>query len=139
MTTSETAPLGVRINEKLDLPGGYAMMRAALRGVIEVHRESRIFDDCGHHHDYAEDGSAPAGLIEVPEVGLVCEAEGYQYSICWACCTGTDGVQSEHCASEHDQLGVQVRMTAAGKWEYRGACWPCATVRAVAEALQVQP
>lgn len=127
-----------KINVRLDLPNGVAVKRAAVRAVLDIHRVVRIFDECGHHHEYTEDGSVPDGLREISEIGLVCE-EGYQFSICRECCTDPEGAQSQLCELEHDQLGVQVRMNNAGAWVVREPCWPCPTVRAIAEALGVQP
>lgn len=48
---------------------------------MKEHAEHRIYDECEHDHLPGE-----PGVIEVQEVGLVCE-EGYMYSVCFDCHT----------------------------------------------------
>lgn len=149
MTAPTTPDLADRIRLQLDAMGqqacedpnaavrGFVGLSDTIRTVLDVHRPLRIYDDCGHQpHEYAEDGSVPAGMVEIEGVGLVCE-EGYQFSICSECCTGMDGYQSQHCESEHDHLGVQVAMATNGRWVARPPCYPCGTVRAISEQLGV--
>lgn len=83
----------------------------ALRAVLDLHKPFRIYDECGHNHAEGE-----AGVIEVEEIGLVCE-DGYQYSICGECCAD-DVYQKEECGSDHHH-----------------PCYPCPTVRAITSVL----
>jgi hypothetical protein len=80
-----------------------------------LHSEYKIYDECGHNHRYSEDGDLEPGVIEVEDVGLVCE-EGLQYVICRECCThgGRQG-QTVTCVDDHDH----------------GVCWPCPTLQAL--------
>jgi hypothetical protein len=72
-------------------------LRATLDAVRELHRPFKIYDGCGHEHEWGDDGNPPDGVQEVDEIGLVCD-DGYQYSICWSCCTQGSGYQTEDCA-----------------------------------------
>lgn len=90
-----------------------ATYNGTLANVLDLHREHRIYERCGHTHQPGE-----PNVLDVDEVGYVCE-DGYIYSICWCCCTGETGFQSESCASDHE------------------GCWPCATVEAVAAGLGI--
>jgi hypothetical protein len=85
----------------------------ALTAVLDEHKEWRIYEPCGHTHNTGDPGTR-----EVDDVGLVCES-GYLYSICWGCCTGKTGFQSEVCAADHE------------------GCWPCHTVETIARALGI--
>jgi hypothetical protein len=78
--------------------------------VRALHREHKIYqEDCGH--DHTEDDP---GVLDITDVGLVCE-EGYDYSICWECCTYGSGEQSQECAGG----------------DHGATCWPCRTIRAL--------
>jgi hypothetical protein len=72
----------------------------ALIRVVALHRPFGIYDECGHNHG---DGEGDDSLIEVDEIGYVCEA-GKQYDICTECCTddlGWTQQQTERCAEDH--------------------------------------
>lgn len=136
--TSITARIGSALG---DAP--WSPVAGAVAAVLERHRPLRIYDDCGHQpHEAGPNGGIPEGMVELEGIGLVCE-RGYRYSICLECCTGRDGFQSELCAMDHHHVGefVQSRLAESSSMPegYRGACWPCPTVRAIAEALGVQP
>jgi hypothetical protein len=85
-----------------------AALRARLDAVQHLHREFRIYDECGHRH--TEEGN---GVISVENVGLTCP-DGYRYSICRECCTCGSDYQTEECATNHQHA----------------CCWPCDTHRA---------
>lgn len=90
----------------------------ALRAVVGLHAEFRIFDECGHEH--GEEDVKAGSAFNVSEVGYICEG-GYRYSICRECCRDGD-YQTEDCATYH-------RHTAEGP--------QCPTVKAIAEKLQL--
>ncbi|HEY9475592.1 MAG TPA: hypothetical protein VIS06_17305 [Mycobacteriales bacterium] len=105
----------VRLDDEIDIrlsPQPYA---AALHAVTGLHQPWRIYQPCGHDHD-----TESASVVYVDDVGLVC-ADGLAYTICTACCANGAG-QTERCADDH----------------HRGACWPCPTIRAVADALGIK-
>jgi hypothetical protein len=81
-----------------------AALRAALDSVKHLHREFRLYGECGHQH--TEEGN---GVISVENVGLTCQ-DGYEQSICRECCGDGGEYQSEECAANHE-----------------GLCWPCPT------------
>ena len=87
----------------------------AIEAVLALHQPWRIYQPCGHDHD-----TEGASVVYVDDVGLVC-ADGLAYTICTACCANGAG-QTEQCADDH----------------HRGACWPCPTIRAVADALGIK-
>jgi hypothetical protein len=89
-----------------------AALQARIDKALALHRETKIYDECGHKHKMADDYTVPAGLHLIEEVGLTCE-DGYQYSICRECCTD-DGYQTETCVDNHEHGGS-------------AACWPCPT------------
>jgi hypothetical protein len=89
-----------------------------LSAVLDLHPPVRIWEDCGHHHEYAEDGTVPEGLTEVEEIGLVCD-QADVYTICRYCCCGDSDYQTEVCVADH---GI-------------GFHDPCPTVRVIAELL----
>jgi len=93
--------------------------QARITDALALHTEVRIFQPCGHEHDGSE-----AGVEYVDEVGSVCQ-DGYQYSICRACCCdGPDGDHGQHevCADTHCPE------------EKPNLCWPCPTRRALKPA-----
>jgi hypothetical protein len=77
-------------------------VEAALAAVLAIHREHRIYDECGHKHSEGE-----AGVIDLEDVGLTCEA-GYLYSVCYACETD-EGVCRED-SDEHPYPCSTVRV-----------------------------
>ena len=81
----------------------------------EVHAEFRIYKPCGHQHNPDD-----PGVVDIDDVGLVC-ADGYEYSICRACCAADGDGQTEECADGHDH----------------DACWPCRPLRSLAHRLSV--
>ncbi|MGH3099302.1 MAG: hypothetical protein ACRDMV_25255 [Streptosporangiales bacterium] len=89
---------------------------AALRAVLEVHRPTRIYEDCGHEH--TDEDVAEGRAEEIDDVGVVCE-DGYQYTICVECCSD-GGRQTEECAVDHTPCDD---------------CWPCPTRAAIARHL----
>lgn len=95
-----------------ELAAREAALQAHIDKALELHRESKIYDECGHKHKMADDYDVPAGLHLIEDVGLTCE-DGYQYSICRECCTD-DGYQTETCVDNHEHGGS-------------AACWPCPT------------
>jgi hypothetical protein len=103
-------------NKLLDQQDEINRMRGQIAEVRKLHREFEIFDECGHdEHDDEGD------VIEVDVVGAVCR-DGYQYSICRACCAPNDS-QTVVCADDHDHA----------------ECWPCPTFRAVADPTPQDP
>lgn len=89
-----------------------AGLRAALDAVNHLHRELRLYGECGHRHT-----GAGNGVISVENVGLTC-ADGYERSICRECCTGGSDYQTEECAANHEHN-----------------CWPCRTHEAAVNAV----
>lgn len=85
----------------------------AVVAVLDLHSPRRIYEPCGHNHADSDPGTVE---VQDGDVGITCE-DGYLYTICRDCCTG-NGYQTEQCAADHD-----------------GDCYPCATVKAIAEAL----
>lgn len=79
---------------------------AAVRSVTARHFPWDIYTECDcepGHQDEDEDG----GIVDVCEVGLVCE-QGFLYSICAECCsneTPWERSQREECADGHDHVG----------------------------------
>lgn len=67
-----------------------------IQRVLDLHQPMRIYDACDCHH--AETGGE--GWVEVDDIGLVCP-DGWQYTICRACCTDATGHQTEQCVTEH--------------------------------------
>lgn len=80
----------------------------AIERAKELHREHRLYTDCGHQHSKGD-----PGVQSVDWVGLVCE-DGYIGSICRACCAGDGDGQTEICAADHSRQ-----------------CWPCPTAVAL--------
>lgn len=81
--------------------GYFRRMRISLEALSKLHREFKIFSECGHDHEVDPD-QGMHGLFWVQDVGVVCE-DAYDYSVCKACCT-KDGDQTEECATYHDHL-----------------------------------
>lgn len=106
-------PVARRMKQQRDHARDIAVaLEQQLAAVRELHREWRIYDECGHDHTYDKDGNVPDGVVRVEEVGLTC-ADGYLYSICWTCCTdGVDGYQREECLSHDHGKGKPVCRTA---------------------------
>lgn len=102
-----------RLDDPIDVALNGTPYVEAIRATIDLHREHRIYERCGHTHQPGE-----PGVRDVDEVGFVCE-DGYAYSICWGCCTGETGFQSEVCASDHE------------------GCWPCKSVKVIAASLGI--
>lgn len=71
--------------------------KARIDAALHLHRDFKIYDECGHNHTDVDVVSGVA--FEMPEVGYVCE-QGVQYVVCRACCT-EDGYQTEQCVSTH--------------------------------------
>lgn len=88
----------------------------AVRAVLDLHQEQRIYRPCGHAHPY--DGDLPDGVVDIPDDAPTCQ-DGYITTICGECCTDTTGYRSEECTDDHT-----------------GPCWPCRTVQAIEEALR---
>ena len=100
--------------------------KARIDKALELHREFKIYDECGHKHEFNSDGSLPEGVLNVSEIGLVC-ADGYLHSICRECCTGgSQEYQTEACASDHLHEGA-------------AACWPCPTAAALSAPAPSHP
>lgn len=79
-----------------------------VKRVREMHSAQPLYEECGHRHEKPD---ADLGVKDVRAVGLVCE-DGYDYTVCRACCCDPDGDQSRECAENHDR-----------------ECWPCPTIR----------
>ena len=73
-------------------------LEAQRAAILKLHAPFKIYDDCGHKHTNHDLDSGLA--IEVEECGLVCE-DGYQYSVCYHCCTDDTGDMTEWCM-DHD-------------------------------------
>jgi hypothetical protein len=69
-----------------------------VQGLQALHSEYGVYDKCGHSH--AENDPR---AFYIDGIGLTCE-KGRLVTICRHCCTGSDGVQSSDCASDHDHL-----------------------------------
>lgn len=91
-----------------------------IAAVRSIHREFRIYRECGHEH--TDDDLGKPGVIELDDVGVVCQA-GSLYSICAACCTDGE-FQREDCADDHPHDDAP--------------CWPCPTLAAL-DGIQDQP
>jgi hypothetical protein len=78
----------------------------ALRAVVELHSEFRIYDECSHQHTDEEVTAGTA--FDVEDVGITCE-EGYLYSVCKKC---------------HTDDGDVTEDTPDGEW-------PCEELRAI--------
>lgn len=89
-----------------------ASLTKRVDAVSHLHREFRLYGECGHHH--TEEGN---GVISVENVGLTC-ADGYERSICRECCTSGSDYQTEECAANHEHN-----------------CWPCRTHEAAVNAV----
>lgn len=75
-----------------------------LKALIEIwnlHAPYPIYDECGHDHEYNEDGTLPEGIKDIDPIGLVCESGGWRYNICEHCCTREGFGQTEDCAADH--------------------------------------
>jgi len=94
-------------------PQDVILVQDAVRAVLDLHNEFRIYDDCGHTHTEAGNG-----VLDIENVGLTCK-DGYEYSICRSCCADGGEYQTEVCAS-HER-----------------PCWPCPTHHAIATALGI--
>ena len=73
-------------------------LEAERAAILKLHAPFKIYDECGHKHTNHDLDSGLA--IEVEECGLVCE-DGYQYSVCYHCCTDDTGDMTEWCM-DHD-------------------------------------
>ena len=56
-------------------------LQAQVAAVKALHRPFGIYDECGHEHEEGQ-----AGVLDIPEVGLTCEA-GLLYTVCRECHT----------------------------------------------------
>ena len=86
--------------------------RSAILAVLDKHCEYGVYDICGHQHEDTD-----PGVRDVEDVGLVCD-DGYLYPVCFHGCAW-DYAQTEACASTRGS----------------GACFPCPTVRVIAQEL----
>lgn len=93
-------------------------LQARLDAALAFHVEYSIYADCGHaDHDDDED------IVDLGDK-YVC-AEGYQYSVCLACCCdGDTNGQHEVCAEQHCPD------------EKPNLCWPCPTRRALKDLAE---
>lgn len=89
----------------------------AIEAVMEIHRAVPHYTECGHNHGDGDDLD-DKGIVYVAEIGYACE-DGLRGWWCQVCCCDDDGNQTEQCASYHQ------------------TCWPCPTVKAIADALGV--
>jgi hypothetical protein len=101
----------------------------AILAVTELHHPVGIYDDCGHvgHHEYGPDGAVPDGLHELQNIGLVCES-GRVWTVCAECCCERD---------DHTQMTTVCDVSHDPGSATTQPCWPCPTVRAMAEAMGV--
>lgn len=100
--------LGEQIDRAVAAEAERDRLAEQVKRVREQHSARRIYGECGHRHEKPD---ADLGVKEVRSVGLVCE-DGYDYTVCRACCCDPDGDQSRECAENHDR-----------------ECWPCPTIR----------
>lgn len=70
-----------------------------VKRVREAHRPWRIYGECGHRHEKAD---TVLGVQDVRDVGLVCK-DGYDYTVCRACCCDADGNQTLECVENHSR------------------------------------
>jgi hypothetical protein len=75
-------------------------LRTKLDAVRELHRPFKIYDECGHNHHIDDGRRIYHGVIDIDEIGRTCD-DGYQYAICWSCCTQRSGYQTEDCTGHH--------------------------------------
>jgi hypothetical protein len=94
------------------------LWRKAIQDIIAMHAPKRIYAECGHDHTVEDDEEW--AILDVDEIGLVCEA-GYRYSVCGECCADSDGNQLEECADTHKHTPADTVY--------------CRTVRAVAARI----
>lgn len=96
---------------------GAERLRRVITAVLDTHPPFRVYDDCGHNHDYEGNGHVPDGVIERLDGTLICEA-AHKWTVCLSCCTWEFGVTDE-CMSNHAH----------------DSCYPCRTVRVIGEQL----
>jgi hypothetical protein len=96
----------------------------AVQAVLDMHKPFGVYtEECGHDHEYNEDGSLPEGVLDINDVGLVCQ-DGLMYRVCTHCCLDGWDEQREHCANDHDH-------------HYQGVY--CPTVAVMAEGMGIEP
>jgi hypothetical protein len=99
-------------------PYRHGPLAAVARAVLEVHQPERIYKDCGHIHEYQDDGSMPDGVIPIGDDGdLVCEV-GFEFTVCRGCCM-RNGYLTEECQFGHEHPPG----------------WPCSTFQPCAEGF----
>ena len=85
----------------VDDPVGYlrrqlAAAEAAIARVRSLHKPFRLYDECGHDHEYNEPGTR-----YIEELSNVTCEDGFLYEICDECCAHR-GEQSKECLDDHD-------------------------------------
>ena len=100
-----------------------ALKDEAIEQLRAQHRPFGIYEECSHCH--TDEDVAVGVAKQIAEVGLVC-ADGLMYRVCYECCTGGSGYQSEECVDHHDHSAgtcntarvldsLAARIEAAGK------------------------
>lgn len=109
--------LGVEDDSYYASPGS---MRKAIEALLVLHRQVPMYGECEHTFEQHEAGNTD--VVYAEEIGETCEA-GRTGDICFGCCCSYElpYSQTEQCADYHG--------------EGRGTCYPCPTVRAVAQQL----
>lgn len=86
--------------------------------VLKLHRQHRLYDECGHEHTEDE---VRAGLAADAGEFLACE-DGFERVVCRHCCASDGNGQTEDCAVDH----------------LADECWPCLTVQVITRALNAE-
>jgi hypothetical protein len=81
---------------------------AAIARVRALHKPFRLYDECGHDHEYGE-----AGTQYIEDLANVTCEDGFLYEICYECCTQHRGEQSEECLDHDHGPGKPICATVA--------------------------
>jgi hypothetical protein len=99
----------------LESAGDVPRLLAVVDAVLKLHRQHRLYDECGHEHSEDE---VRAGLAADAGEFLACE-DGFERKVCRHCCANDGNGQIEDCAVTH----------------LADECWPCSTVQAITREL----
>lgn len=113
-TTTPPDPLTKAIDKALEYWPLRTPATTAVQAVMEIHHAWPWYIECGH--DHSDDPDAE-GVVYIDDLGHTCQ-DGLRGYRCRVCCDD-DGNETEECASCHV------------------VCWPCPTVKAIAETLDV--
>ena len=74
-------------------------LRAREASILKLHTAVRIYQDCGRNGDC---DNAHIAEDSWPESDFLTCEEGYEYEICFGCCTDGDNNQTRTCVECHD-------------------------------------